>query len=728
MKKMKKNIFIFFMLLIAIVLGDEIKIPHERITENPKMEVTTVESKKLRENAKLDISVNKKNIDEIEGFEKDGKIVFILPEDKTKMIRDEEVIVVKSLAELPNTYQGNKRNKRAAAKTYPIEEDDKIGVKSVTVDKSEAELQAYIASIDKTTNEISKVYKGIIVQKSTVSPRWYYPSHGSPSQGTGYQPDIYLRLEIKSDNTFSDKTYFKEFRIWSDKWWLRGVTNGFEDMLFTGEKLGNSSDRINMKITRFYQLQTGASHASLWNYRLKFGTGGQKIDDNLSLGFRLTNLLEYEGGTNSYTSLQGVTNIDVDMRFTIDSTLQQLDYSKTGGIFQITGISSQGIHGDGTNGSWRYTKSPERVNVLVPRRDKSYSIDLYSSQLDLNSKISLLDSGITKNLGYVDDGVTSFDVIDMDTSGLILDASGLKIPTNLKSGTYRLKVAWKTNSTEYGNQMINELDDIITINYFAPVQIGEVEFQVDQRLKKLIGSWVRANGGVSSGVDGSVKLYPELVRLNNNFSNLESVKIIDVVSVEGRDTKSDFAGYKVFTTAPGIETDESAIPFDINLNELRNNLIISTNNSADPDMLNNRFTLLGENGKHYKGNIKENYDTSSPEDGYTGKVKLELKNFEMNKVYTFDSSETGTVSSVENSSIKLTLESGKLPQTNGYHTKNIVDSLNVSINGSTATVVAGKVYENENYRISLNNVDGNLEITKLREDVAYSDTLDISYR
>ncbi|MGL5703271.1 MAG: hypothetical protein ACRCW5_09115, partial [Cetobacterium sp.] len=265
------------------------------------------------------------------------------------------------------------------------------------------------------------------------------------------------------------------------------------------------------------------------------------------------------------------------------------------------------------------------------------------------------------------------------------------------------------------------------VNNIEIIDIGEVEFNVDKRLEQLIGSYVFANGKVVSSVGASSDLkYSELIRVENKFKNLESTNIKDVISIEGRPFKSSTTNnYIDFRITSSNYVDDSVMPYEINLNTLDDNILISKRNSTNSDMLNNRFILLGKNEKYYKGNIKENYDTSSPKDGYTGKAELNLTNVDRNKNYTFmKNSVVGEVESKEDSKIKLNLLEGKLPQTQGYYNKNILTSIRVSKNG-TLVSDSGVNYDDENYSLEFD-TDGNLIVRK-KSIKDYSDNLEIEY-
>lgn len=85
MKKIKRLLSFIFLLFVTLTFAES-EIPHQVISENPDKEVTTIESKKLKEKAELDILINKITPIEIEGIiTSEGKTVYeILKIDEEK--------------------------------------------------------------------------------------------------------------------------------------------------------------------------------------------------------------------------------------------------------------------------------------------------------------------------------------------------------------------------------------------------------------------------------------------------------------------------------------------------------------------------------------------------------------------------------------------------------------------------------------------------------------------
>lgn len=93
MYKIKRNILLLLLFTIFTVLtfAELPQAPNMVITENPDKPVTTVTASKNREHAEMNITVNKINIEEIEGIElPTGEILLFLSsleEKKDKMRR-----------------------------------------------------------------------------------------------------------------------------------------------------------------------------------------------------------------------------------------------------------------------------------------------------------------------------------------------------------------------------------------------------------------------------------------------------------------------------------------------------------------------------------------------------------------------------------------------------------------------------------------------------------------
>ncbi|MGL5122547.1 MAG: hypothetical protein ACRC6K_00055, partial [Fusobacteriaceae bacterium] len=249
-----------------------------------------------------------------------------------------------------------------------------------------------------------------------------------------------------------------------------------------------------------------------------------------------------------------------------------------------------------------------------------------------------------------------------------------KNSNNTKENTYEVL-------PYYNNVLLGKLT--VKITNAAPLDIGEVNFKVDPRLSKHYPGGVYHYGGILfttelSNVGGLQ--YPELVKTTGAFKDTEG-SINKVLSVEGRPLfKRTVMDRDVYSKNDG--TDESYIVSIGYINGIFSNTVIKlkTNNS---EMLDNKFVIESTDAQRYTGNIKEEYDSSIPEEGYIGTATLDLSKMDKSKGYIFPKiAMSGIVPSTADSSVTLELSpGGKLPQTQGYKTENIVTSLKVKKNG-----------------------------------------------
>ncbi|MGL5123061.1 MAG: hypothetical protein ACRC6K_02700, partial [Fusobacteriaceae bacterium] len=715
MKKLKKNILILFMLLVAIVLGGSVEIPHERITENPKAEVRTVESKKLKENAKLNISVNKKDIEEIIGYEENGKMVFILPEEKTKMIRDEEAIVVKSLSELPNTYQGTKKNRMGTTKKFPVTKDENKGLRTVTVDKQEEAKEYYIALVDKSTGTVNKVYKSGGSVRAIIDP--------APIGDTQLHWDrLLIRYHARSDNRTIDPynpkypitSGYEGINIWWDLYNIFFINGGFESKDVTWiRKLGYYKE-FNPKITGRFTFTfsvLGDGH-NTWSWNGKYGLrkGGYIYWD--------TTLFDFKGHTT------GASDLWETRLFTIDE--MKGNQEPIGGVYYGADATAFYINNENEQG-WKNSRI-KQVMIVVKRDPIKATIDISSNDLDANGGISLGNVKFGKELGYQElKAYAMYEITESNagTTGITLtnQPTGhyetLKFSKDLKPGVYRIKMDWgvKEGSFTLAGTSIATGDEI-TINYNV-VDIGEVKFRLDPRIKSDTSvNWINSKGEAGDVISRIDKFYEGLRQIEGAFSNLSSTNITDIISMEGRPSKTTNGIYNSFRTSPGAYMDEAGMKTGVNLNNLLNELIISKRNSTDPQMLDNKFTLLGADNKIYKGNIKEEY---GPDKYYEGTATLDMSQHPTGTYSRWSPGVTGDAvsnSPIESTMVLSTLKLGgtKLLDSRGFGSGATITKLVIILNGAvreTTTITNNKIqgYDLDN-NIGIDLVNGDVFISK----------------
>ncbi|MGL5312456.1 MAG: hypothetical protein ACRC92_04310, partial [Peptostreptococcaceae bacterium] len=231
--------------------------------------------------------------------------------------------------------------------------------------------------------------------------------------------------------------------------------------------------------------------------------------------------------------------------------------------------------------------------------------------------------------------------------------------------------------------------------------IGEVEFQVDKRLKSNTLNWIKANGDIlynlnTTSAQGN---YSELIKLSGDFLNTDVTSIKDVHFIDGRPSKTKYISskYILFATSGTDIIDEAGMPYDIPINMLKNNLVISTSNSNNPEMLNNKFLLEGTNDVFYRGNIKEVYLGEDPAEGVG---TLDLTSLPFTYTGWNTTGGTGEISSTHGAPSKMNLTTGKL-----FNWKSAVNSTGGHI--VTRLKVINKGREET---VNTTNLNGTLEI------------------
>ena len=147
MKKIRRIFSIIFIFLATLLVASEI--PHQLITENPEKEVSTVESKKLKDKAELNIGVRKRTPIEITGFKTtEGKMVYTIPKED-EISESSTYIVIENLEELQR-----KKGIKLFSKGIDTEVKREQGETVVTVD---TEKDAYI--VEMNNNKLGRIYK-----------------------------------------------------------------------------------------------------------------------------------------------------------------------------------------------------------------------------------------------------------------------------------------------------------------------------------------------------------------------------------------------------------------------------------------------------------------------------------------------------------------------------------------------------------------------------------------
>ncbi|MGL4861576.1 MAG: hypothetical protein ACRC3I_03245, partial [Cetobacterium sp.] len=152
MKGIKKFFFVISVLLMSIKLFS-IDIPNEKIYTNPEREIKTVDAKKNREHAELNITVNKLTPKKIHGVDNDGILEINFPEDEGILKEGERLIFSNDLNDI------NPRL-RKIAKVYSLKDRN---LKTVKNDLNET---FYVGKVSDNGRDLVSVYEVLILSRA----------------------------------------------------------------------------------------------------------------------------------------------------------------------------------------------------------------------------------------------------------------------------------------------------------------------------------------------------------------------------------------------------------------------------------------------------------------------------------------------------------------------------------------------------------------------------------
>lgn len=285
--------------------------------------------------------------------------------------------------------------------------------------------------------------------------------------------------------------------------------------------------------------------------------------------------------------------------------------------------------------------------------------------------------------------------------------------------------AYDKNNNKLGSCSLEVIND-------KPIDMGTVAFTIDERLYSKHVGWFDKNGQKYLNIPISLKdinNYEELVRFSNsNFKYPQGINLT-AEGVVGLTKKSEVTG-KGFIYGPvGTTVGDIIIPDKV-LSEddfNRKLYVLNNDNLGQGSSIRNKLEYIGNDNKYYFTEVVEvrgNINTKL----ISGSGRVDLSNIKATgTVHSFSKNlKPGTHKS--NGAELVLHRGGTLPQTQGYKKENIVDNLDITVNGGTTFNIVGNSYENENYRITLNKDDGDFEVEKLNIDNLYDDTIDISYK
>lgn len=387
----------------------------------------------------------------------------------------------------------------------------------------------------------------------------------------------------------------------------------------------------------------------------------------------------------------------------------------------------------------------ENVEYSMGSDAKSVEEEFWRNRANKDIKfIPLNFKGVFPNTEIMDLGKNIINNLDIKVNnGSIQNISGKEYRTpnyaiELIEGNGNLKITKLSNS---------EIDETISIDYkynklklgnftiritnHKTKDIGNATFKIDARMKTLKTEagdgkydWYHQDGGVSYSL-GNTKNndYVNFFKVDYNPSNLESTNIIKLVSVEGRNTikyeKVNANGYDYsLFSKNGSWIGETAIPVNFQLTDIKNRLVTSIKNENESDAQ-NKFIILSDNLKTYKGNIIEEFTTDTINEA---KATLDFSNFDLNTQGVWEPEATGEAYSINGNGVKMSFSSGKLFDSKNEIINNKVVTKLVVTETNGTSIEKEVLNPNEEIVVGMKSNDfiiqsnGNLVITKKQRD------------
>ncbi|WP_291255907.1 DUF4402 domain-containing protein [Fusobacterium sp.] len=700
MKKYLLILMSFFMVILGITSFSNVeneKVPNELIINNPKKEVTTIESLKNREHGEMNISVTKINPIPITGIERDGKLEFELPE---KVELEENIFVTDDVNKIQE-HRTLKLNKNLT--TFSLEnQTEKTKLK---VDKPSDSKKIYIAV--KEQDKIKRVYEN------------NYMNYNSTDLGKAY---MYIDGRVYLDNIYDssfNKIGSRELFVGKD-----GKGKGFDLTI----PLRNET-----QMTEGYGTVDKSSVYISRKEETSYYTGDYFYNKNRNFGLILkkSNSLKYiaEGRDETSSSLSNIVpaikipksyhggfgkeeEVRVGARYT-----DNRDYYYTT-IIRHSGedISkfTETITIDMTN---ELVGNTTRLDNMFDTRDRNFRTCMYSQAETLDqtysSNMVAAVMRIKENKGEVKtssrvgpslfpdfevkfDGKYQFNYYNKTVYTQDTHFAITKLGQNLGTKRYTIEVySGRDYHVLLGvlNLIIkngNGPDDSIVTPPapVTPIDIGSATFNVDCRF---INRWIYGDEKSSKNIGEYKESYNPLVKVNR-FIGLPSIQITNVKVNNKSYTRAQNIGgirYEIFSTSWG----ELAIPVNTNLSNFNENMVIYRSVNKWIGNYSASIELTGLDNKKYVGNI--NIISKGLELKNT-KVTLDLSKWLINKPGIWGNPESPQTTAGQSAKLENgTLFYWKTYIDDNFYNKHIITRLKLTKNEKEIKEVSIKNGENK---------------------------------
>lgn len=621
-----KKIVLLFILISSSIFGTEV--PNEIITENPEREVTTIESKKIRDKATMSLEITKIEPKIIKGRLDNGVLKVKLPTNNTYTNLRNLSLRVEAI---PKQMMKSSRPSKRDMENYTVSdikneifvnrrrEKDFELIKSkdgysLNIDGINANENTYISLLvgDKVVRSYLVETTGEIISLGKSTVRYDSRLIADGNKWITRSADIYEDFETDS-NQMKSYTYM--------------ISQGFElyeGIMATSVELEGFEKEENTRTTEVgsieYELyKKGESLAAVPIITGEFNTDDLAIDlyvhtDNES---QLKYYFMEENNPDIYEYIvikEAVEFKKTMIKAVLDLRDKDLNISNSG-TWDVTQVTSENFSSEEGNLILNIENPGTKFFELESLR-KSNVMTHFGVVHNVEEKTAKKSNSVIVDLNK--DGEDDVDIFLGDTFKIETLAGMKKV-----SGENDLRIIAYVEE-DYGGTPLElaTLDlKIITPEIY---DIGEIYFDIDKRFAESIksGNWI-SGAGIKEKLDGeNIVGYNDVLinkRGNFDYSGVEQLEVTDVLSIEGRTHISSESGvgeYKHFLKNIGTDEDEAAAPRSyggkvVKVSDYDEKMIISKNNSNFNEMLDNKFTILGKdinnNVSTIYGNAKENY-------------------------------------------------------------------------------------------------------------------------
>lgn len=456
---MKKIIIISLLFLSFLSLFSEVL--KEDIIKNPKREVTTYTTSRVKDRAIMDLTVKKLNIRPITYSSLDEKkIVFEL--NKLATITSKYLITT-SISLIPREVKVNgrgvTREKTGVILNHTLQEkiDENRDILTIGIDKN-YQTPFYISRVNKQTGELLEVYEYKDSKKTKVMVR----SGAVAKQGNTPLGVFYLGAIIPGE---TNKEALISMNAGTDyTTWFNGVSGGLEnEKIVVRNSDLTGVQEIDATLSMWWDIGlVDNTIYDIWRFETTKQMSGVSDPTTSDVVHKVLYAADWRVGL--WTSIPKVA---LYQGFQVNISVTEKNIKS--GFFGIKGADlPRKVYTSDKIGNTYDVTTPGVVEFLVQREhlQKNLSInEILNPTVNINGKnYNLLTMENLRDLGY--SSKFNFEVTGKDvTKGIKMDTGyGLLIPTELGEGEYEIQVI--ASSSEYGDKLqYDNTPDTLVIRY-----------------------------------------------------------------------------------------------------------------------------------------------------------------------------------------------------------------------------------------------------------------------